>query len=76
MIRRFLDRFRAPKDPTAGMTQRALYDFGYQNGYAWGEVVGRKQAFDDIMQYLAVTGRGIEELTPTDVAVVRAKSTH
>ena len=63
-------------DPTAGMTQRAVYDFGYQNGYAWGEVVGRKQTFEDILHHLSLSGRTLEELLPADVEAVRTKSTH
>ena len=75
-LNRFLDQFRAPKDPNAGMTQRAVYDFGYQNGYAWGEVVGRKQAFVDILEHLSISGRTLEELLPADMVAVRTKSTH
>ena len=76
LVSRLLARFRPPADPIASMTNRELYDFAYQNGYAWGEVVGRKQAFEDILEHLTRSGRVIEEIVPADVSTVRARSTH
>ena len=77
IVRRLLAKFKPPPvDQTAGMTQKAVYEFGYQNGFAWGEVVGRKQAFEDILEHLTRSGRVIEEIVPADVSTVRARSTH
>ena len=75
-FQRFLDRFRDTKEPEVAKTQKAVYEFGYQNGYAWGEVVGRKQAFEDILEHLTRSGRVIEEIVPADVSTVRDRSTH
>ena len=62
--------------PLAGLDPQAIYQFGYENGYAWGEVVGRKQALDDLMTHLKLTGRTSEEIQSADVRDVRVKGTH
>lgn len=78
VVKRFFGRFLAPirPDPPSGITNRQLYDFAYQNGYAWGEVMGRKEAFDDLIEHLRLMGRTLEDVQPADVQAVRAKSMH
>ena len=55
---------------------KQIYQFGYENGMAWGEVVGRRQAFEDLLEHLNRAGRTLEEAQPGDVVDVRVKSTH
>jgi hypothetical protein len=62
--------------PLAGLDPQAIYQFGYENGYAWGEVVGRKQAFEDLAAHMRLTGRETEEIQTADVRDVRVKGTH
>jgi hypothetical protein len=82
-ISHFLAKLGLTKDtrvvtqpPLSGLDPQAIYQFGYENGYAWGEVVGRKQALDDLMTHLKLTGRTSEEIQSADVRDVRIKSTH
>ena len=75
-LKRLLRWLESPQEAQERLTARKVYDFGYQNGFACGEVVGRKQAFVDILEHLAIAGRTLEELLPADVVEVRTKSTH
>jgi len=58
------------------VSAKQIYQFGYENGMAWGEVVGRRQAFEDLLEHLNRAGRTLEEAQPGDVVDVRVKSTH
>ena len=82
-ITHFLAKLGLTKDarmvrevPIESLDPKAIYQFGYENGYAWGEVVGRKQALDDLMTHLKLTGRTSEEIQSADVRDVRVKGTH
>jgi hypothetical protein len=78
-ISHFLAKLGLVKEPgwlPKTASPRDIYQFGYENGMAWGEVVGRKQAFDDLMEHLRLSGRTLEEAQAADVVAVRAKSTH
>lgn len=75
-VRRFFDRFREPIPVDPVMSPRAVYDFGYKNGYAWGEVVGRRQAFSDLLHHLRVHGRVIDDLNEDDIQEAQVRSTH
>jgi hypothetical protein len=82
-ISHFLAKLGLTKDarvvreaPLEGLDPQAIYQFGYENGYAWGEVVGRKQAFEDLAAHMRMTGRETEEIQSADVRDVRVKGTH
>jgi len=77
-ISHYLARLGFVKEPELPQTvnARQIYQFGYENGMAWGEVVGRRQAFEDLLEHLSRAGRTLEEIQPGDVVDVRVKSTH
>ena len=77
-ISHYLARLGLVKEPELpkAVNARDIYQFGYENGMAWGEVVGRRQAFEDLLEHLRLSGKGLEETQPGDVVDVRVKSTH
>lgn len=52
------------------------FQAGWKNGYAWGEVVGRKQAFEDLLEQLRLHGKAVDQLDESEIREAQVKSTH
>lgn len=55
---------------------KAAYQLGWQNGYAWGELVGRRDALSDLLEQLRLHGKVVDDLDAGEIREAQVKSTH